>query len=279
MFTSRRITTMGGDKFRDDFSLAFDGTDDYINVDGLSSVFSTDIAYTIQCWFKCTETGLAGGDDEHKSIIFSANDVSDSYANIFRIGVNINNDASPIGGILVVDNQDNNTVHTDSSDKDTGTKYFNDGKWHHLAVTIAGGASDTAIKVFINGSELTNYYTSDAGSADSNVIDTQFDLADKFSIGQEYDSSAATSDFFAGNISELTIYSADLSTSQVRALYNGREPYNHKEGVANTYLQAWYRMGDGLENHSGTTIYDMSDNSNNGTMTNMAADDFQGDAP
>ena len=38
-------------------------------------------------------------------------------------------------------------------------------------------------------------------------------------------------------------------------------------------------MGDGLERGSGTTIYDMSDNSNNGTMTNMAADDFVGDTP
>ena len=31
MFTSRRIATMGGDVFRDEFSLAFDGTDDYVN--------------------------------------------------------------------------------------------------------------------------------------------------------------------------------------------------------------------------------------------------------
>ena len=38
-------------------------------------------------------------------------------------------------------------------------------------------------------------------------------------------------------------------------------------------------MGDGLENHSGTTIYDMSVNSNNGTMTNMDAVDFVGDTP
>ena len=30
MFTSRRIATMGGDKFRDEYSLHFDGGDDYI---------------------------------------------------------------------------------------------------------------------------------------------------------------------------------------------------------------------------------------------------------
>ena len=38
-------------------------------------------------------------------------------------------------------------------------------------------------------------------------------------------------------------------------------------------------MGDGIENGAGTTIYDMSVNTNNGTMTNMAANDFVGDTP
>jgi hypothetical protein len=38
-------------------------------------------------------------------------------------------------------------------------------------------------------------------------------------------------------------------------------------------------MGDGLENHSGTTIFDMSVNSNNGTMTNMGSNNFTGNTP
>ena len=38
-------------------------------------------------------------------------------------------------------------------------------------------------------------------------------------------------------------------------------------------------MGDGLENAAGTTIYDASSNTNNGTVTNMAANVFIGDTP
>ena len=38
-------------------------------------------------------------------------------------------------------------------------------------------------------------------------------------------------------------------------------------------------MGDGTERGSGTTVYDMSSNSNDGTMTNMDATDFEGDTP
>ena len=82
-----------------------------------------------------------------------------------------------------------------------------------------------------------------------------------------------------GNISEIFFYNKVLSASEVATIYNGREPYNHKEGIASGNLQAWWRMGDGLERGSGTTIHDMSDNSNNGTMTNMEAVDFNGDTP
>ena len=38
-------------------------------------------------------------------------------------------------------------------------------------------------------------------------------------------------------------------------------------------------MGDGTEGASGTTIYDMSTNSNDGTMTNFDGSDFKTDVP
>ena len=40
------------------------------------------------------------------------------------------------------------------------------------------------------------------------------------------------------------MYDTELTASQVRTLYNGREPYNHKEGIATGNLKAWWRMGD-----------------------------------
>tara|TARA_R100000951_G_scaffold84368_1_gene72119 strand:- start:1423 stop:2613 length:1191 start_codon:yes stop_codon:yes gene_type:complete len=243
MFAKGRITTTG-DVFRDEKSLAFDGTNDYVNVDGLSSVFSTDSAFSLVFWFKCLNVGHGGGDDEHKEIIFSAHDSTDSYANILRLGVNPNNDSSPIGGIFVVDNSGNTTIYTDNGSADSGTKYFNNGKWHHLVLTNASGAGNTTSNVYIDGVQLTNYYTTSGGS-DTNTLDVQWSDADKFSIAQEYDGSAAVSDNFFGNISEVAIYNSALTINQVKTIYNGREPYNHKEGVASGNLQAWYRMGDG----------------------------------
>ena len=49
---------------------------------------------------------------------------------------------------------------------------------------------------------------------------------------------------FDGSISEIAMYDTELTASQVRTLYNGREPYTHKEGIATGNLKAWWRMGD-----------------------------------
>ena len=59
MFPSRRIATMGGDKFRDEYSLEFDGINDYVDFgdsadyhhdNGSNSLFSVSI------WVKITSS-------------------------------------------------------------------------------------------------------------------------------------------------------------------------------------------------------------------------------
>jgi len=54
-------------------------------------------------------------------------------------------------------------------------------------------------------------------------------------------------------MSEFAVYNVMLSASQVKTLYNGREPYNHNEGILTGNLKAWYRMGDGILDHKATT--------------------------
>ena len=56
MFTSRRITTMGGDKFRDEYSLAFDGSDDYISCGDVLDQGTGN--FSISVWFKLN-SGIA----------------------------------------------------------------------------------------------------------------------------------------------------------------------------------------------------------------------------
>ena len=286
MLPTRRITTMGGDKFRDEFSLAFDGTDDYVAIDGFASsdVISEDDAWAIGFWFKSsqTDTGSAG------EIIFSAH--TSGFGNIIRIGNNANSSGGTVmGGIFYDDGRISDAVClTDSDDPNNGTQYT-DGQWHHVVITRPSVTGVVNTECYVDGKLQGYSWDNSDGTAHNSGqfhTDPAWGSAELASIGQEWDNGGgpSDSDFFKGNISELFIYGssddvAHLSASQVKTLYNGREPYNHKEGIASGNLKAWWRMGDGLENHSGTTIYDMSNNTNNGTMTNMAATDFEGDTP
>ena len=238
MFPTRRITTLGGDKFRDEYSLAFDGTDDNIRISEIEySVHDADFSFVFWCKRAVINqdhailgsTGASGA----KHIRFTGSD----RTGFLEFESDSGGDAADI--TLAVD----------------------DTSWHHYVVIASSGtvtAYQDRVSLSVSG---------DVGS--NNVT---FDTI----AGQ---STGGTNREFNGNISEIAVYNIALSSNQVNTIYNGREPYNHKEGIASGNLQAWWRMGDGLENHSGTTIYDQSNNSNNGTMTNMAADDFEGNTP
>jgi hypothetical protein len=245
MFPTRRITTSGGDVFRDEFSLAFDGTDDYIATGADTSVANG----TYMFWAKSSETGENRGIFGHGST---------------QIGAFHFHHAS--SKPLLYLNTDFYRFWDDTSAQD-------DGQWHFWVVVV--NVSDiTACRLYVDGIEQTASSTTSSGSAPTG------DWTSGLKIGTN---SAGSGNYCNCSISEFAWYNTILSNavllSHIKTIYNGREPYNHKEGVMSNYLQGWWRMGDGLENHSGTTIYDMSDNTNNGTMTNMSADDFEGDTP
>jgi len=235
MFATRRITTSGGgDVFRDEYSLAFDGTNDYVE---LSGAFNYNV-HSISAWVK--PTAIVGG-----STIFDYRDANNDGIYLYLADGDVN---------YQINNTDG---HYDS--------VLTLNKWWHIIATNDGSTST----IYVNGVSVE---TADTSGETINIAGTYPPR-----IGTRSHTSA--DNYFNGNISEIAIYNSALTANQVKTIYNGREPYNHKEGVASGNLQAWYRMGDGLENHSGTTIYDQSNNSNNGTMTNMAADDFEGDTP
>ena len=198
MFPSRRITTMGGDKFRDDFSLAFDGTDDYIQT---GAVLSYNVN-TVSAWFKFV------ANSENKIIIDTR-------------------DANDDGILLYVGGDERLYYNNDTVDTNTGV--LTGGVWYHAVGTNDGSTSS----LYLNGVLQTTADTSGV------TVETAANLK----IGARSHTSGAS--FFEGNISEVAIYNAALSASQAKTLYNGGEPYNHKEGVASGNLQAWYRMGDG----------------------------------
>ena len=53
MFPTRRITTSGGDVFRDEFSVAFDGSNDYVETSFIPDYISTNA--TTAFWIKMND--------------------------------------------------------------------------------------------------------------------------------------------------------------------------------------------------------------------------------
>ena len=199
MFAKGRITTTG-DVFRDEKSLAFDGSNDYVELNG---AFNYNV-HSISIWFK---EAVSSG----QSTLFDYRDANNDGINIYL------SSGQPLYQI------DNTDAHY------TTTLALN--QWHHIVGTNDGSTST----IYVNGVAVETADTS------GETINISGSAIPRISAR----SHSGVDNFFNGNISEVAIYNSALTANQVKTIYNGREPYNHKEGVASGNLQAWYRMGDG----------------------------------
>ena len=208
MFTSRRITTMSGDKFRDEFSLAFDGSDDYIDLGSQAGDLRLSGSNgAVVAWIKPTLTG-----DSYQRIVDKSGgaNANQGYA-LF-----LHTDGHMIGAV-------------NGANKVTGTAGdVVANKWQQVLWTWDG----TNHYLYVNGVNVRT-------QADSTVPPSN---TTNMRIGSWNHSTARE---YNGKISEVAIYNTGLTASQVKTLYNGREPYNHKEGIASGNLLGWWRMGDG----------------------------------
>lgn len=208
---SKSIATKGGDVFRDEFSVAFDGTNDYLALNGSFS-YTT---HSISTWVKFA-------DDSVNKTIFDYRDANDDGIHLY-----VSTSEQLIYQVNAVDGH--------------YTQSIAPNVWHHVVATNDG----TTSKIYLNGDLVE---TANTSSTTINVSGAEARIGAR--------SHTSASNYYQGNISELAFYTSALTANQVKTIYNGREPYNHKEGVASNYLHAWYRMGDGAldERNSDTFI-------------------------
>ena len=226
-------------------SCEFDGVDDFVNcgnVTGLNNAANASWSF----WMKPTAGSFR--------YLFSAYQGSGSNQQIYfgkkGTGVSIRlRGQGFVGGTPVVFNE--------------SSQSWTLGSWYHIAVTFDGAESDNALKlkVYVNGSALTN---TSAGAAFTNLNTTTSDF---------HIASFNSSNEFAGNIDEFSIYDYTLTQANVNTIFNSGVPNN----LANLTTPPihWWRMGDG------DTFPTLTDNSgsNNGTMTNMTSGDIVEDVP
>mgnify|MGYP003154105784 FL=1 len=222
-------------------SIAFDGSDDY--VEGSAEFNSLDGATqsSFMFWFKTQATSLQ----------YVASQWAESNNDNRNLRIQITPSTPRIDVYL-----GHNIAFRSSTSISTDA-------WHHLAVTYNGGnAGSSRVKVYLDGSAATNVGFSGPTSMKANP-------ASAFSIGRR---TGYAFNEFNGNIDEVSIFDAELTSGQVSTYYNSGVPTD-LNGQSN--LIHWWRMGDGdtyatLTDNAGS--YDL-------TMNNMASDDIEDDVP
>jgi len=203
------LLNKSGDVFRDEHSLAFDGGDEYINCGDMSSIEGED-DISLGIWVKYL-------DANPQSFI--------SKGSYYLSGGSFGGYYSPDSGRFRFSLD--NGWFAYASDVSANIPL---NKWNHIVVTYSN--TNDRVFFYFNGVKVT---PGSRSGTYSSIPATSHDLY----IGRD------GTNYGNQKVSEAFIYNTELSDSQVKTLYNGREPYNHKEGIASGNLTAWWRMGDG----------------------------------
>jgi len=224
-------------------SIAFDGSNDYLAVDGGTKMV-LDVG-SFGFWIK-----IAGGYSLtpfmiHTGLLFHLNySGGNVYPFLFNPIINV-----------------------------SGSTILSDGNWHFITVTISGGSGVMGyVKIYVDG-ELD-------GSGNYNRTYTTV-TDQELKIGRYITNDGSWSGYYMnGGIDEVSIWKdIILDADAVTALYNSGTPINlaadSGDYTSSGDLDHWWRMGDG---DSFTTIEDNT-GSYDFTMTNMAEEDIVTDIP
>ncbi|MCP4983010.1 MAG: DUF4347 domain-containing protein, partial [Gammaproteobacteria bacterium] len=169
-----------------DGKLTLDGTDDYVNVNAHASALAGYTEGTISAWINTSAAS--------QQMIFNLGDtVASNFASL-----QIQGDGSLLwwvseGGVTTV--------------QATSSASFNDGNWHHVAVTV--GPSGNSL--WVDGTELTGgaISYSNGSAASTNFFDDLSGVA-RAEVGA-YELSGTMYDEFNGLIDDFRVYDRALS--------------------------------------------------------------------
>jgi hypothetical protein len=136
-----------------------------------------------------------------------------------------------------------------------------DNTWHHVVFTFA----TNVLKIYVDGAEDTSVTKTTDLTVNSIHNANQAVLLGRQAAGNSY----------LGRVDEFSVWNAELSSAEIAEIYNSGTPGDLQLHSKQANLVSWLQMGDGAIY---PTIPDVK-GSNDGTMTNMAADDFVVDSP
>lgn len=222
--------------FSNQYSVSFDGSDDYINCGNNSSLAPANI--TLSAWVK-----ISGSVNTFNYILSKAGSRYGSIhlrytsSNTFNVHLGFASDAY------------NNNITSSSS--------YTLTDWHHVAFTY----DQTNVKLYVDGVEeysasetrAIDYAQYSGGSTDFNIGRTAYG----------YPSPAQ------GLIDEVALFDSALSASDISTLRGGASAgtLGVPADISSLNPVGWWRMGEN-DGGTGTTITDQGSGGNDGTLTN-----------
>ena len=211
----------------DSYAINLDGSGDFLDLNAdLSSYFPNSADWAMSAWIK-----VDIGNTDANRILFSTGDASSDI----RWGVSGSN------GYI--------QLNYDGVSKTDNLADIDSGNWHNIIVHYDHSETDI---IFYTDGVKTKEYPVSYGSASISGADAIIGAA----------SSDTSSLQLNAKIGTLSIFNKPLTAQNISDL-SGNSGF---DASSISGCQGWWRMGDGTENGSGTTIYDMSGNSNNGTL-------------
>jgi hypothetical protein len=217
------------------WSLQFDGVDDYVNC-GVISDFVSSSAFSVSGWFYFDSVA------NHKTLFSYGLSTGSQYCwtvQTFPAGELIFVIADALG------DSGNNYIGTNLSSP------LVTEQWYHICVVYDGsgvGNTDKA-KIYINGTEAT--YSGGGGT----IPATTTASTGSFNIGR-WDLGGSDR-FFTGTIDEVSVYSSALTPEQITSIFNGGEPTTitgatayWKLGEQSKFTDNWLVPNSALNNYS-----------------------------
>ena len=225
------VQSTGGESFSNKYSVAFDGTDDHIDL-GASSTVADGGQFSFSFWIKGGTAAAAG-----QTYLFSAD-----YYNLHTL--------------WIVQNTNLQWMNVNATRLNLSVGVL-DNNWHHILIIWNPDGANSTIRCFTDGENEVNVST-----------DWRYGTGGIYNGALQYiGNRAGQNPGFAGNIDEFAIWDDDQSAN-VSAIYNSGQV--HDLNALSSPPINWYRMGDD-NGGTGTTVTDQGTGGINGTLTNDAA--------
>lgn len=256
---SLRTTYFGPAPFANQFSIQFDGGNDFLDIPHNAVVdfdFRTEAA-SWNCWIKTSDTSAAKTYMEKMDgntgwrFYLSGNDLTIQLRGTGFIGDSIR-------------------VRTDPGDNVGDT--LNDGSWHMITCTYDGSGNASGVTLYVDGSPQTLDTQNDGLSTDTSNTENMA-IASRTGGGNN---------FGAGNIDEPSVWDVELSAANVTTIYNLGVPVDLQGyGVSpiTASLNAWWRNGDGPNDDPDNLTIEDVESGLVATMTSMTPGDVEGAVP